>query len=248
MKTKITWLAVTLIALSGIAAAQQKPAPQPKPPEQHQHDQMAGMDMGSSKQAESGAVQSMSHHQHAGPHMHMTDLRATVQGDQARADELVKTLRGAIEKYKDYHVALAEGFQIFLPNFPQPEFHFTNYRYGFLAALAFDPSRPTSLLYRKTARGYELVGAMYTMPRNATEAELNQRVPLSVARWHLHTNLCAPPKGQAARADWTKFGLQGSIATQEACEQAGGQFHPVVFGWMVHVYPFEDSPDKIWAH
>jgi hypothetical protein len=247
MRTNIKWVIAALVALSGIAAAQQKPATPPKPPEQHQHDQMAGMNMGAGKQAESGAVKSMSHHQHAGPHMHMTDLRPAAPGDQARADELVRTLRGAIEKYKDYHVALSEGFQIFLPNFPQPEYHFTNYQYGFLAALTFDPSRPTSLLYRKTADGYELVGAMYTMPRTATEPDLNQRVPLSVARWHLHTNLCVPPKDQVARADWTKFGLLGSIATREACEQAGGQFHPVVFGWMVHIYPFEDSPDKIWA-
>jgi hypothetical protein len=61
-------------------------------------------------------------------------------------------------------------------------------------------------------------------------------------------NLCMPPRGQSARADWTKFGLQGSIATAEACSEAGGRFLPVIFGWMVHVYPFEDSPDKIWHH
>jgi len=27
----------------------------------------------------------------------------------------------------------------------------------------------------------------------------------------------------------------------------GGKFHPVIFGWMVHVYPYKDSTDKIFA-
>jgi hypothetical protein len=48
--------------------------------------------------------------------------------------------------------------------------------------------------------------------------------------------------------DWTRFGLRGSISTQEACDAAGGRFRPVIFGWMVHVYPFEDSLDKMFAH
>ena len=39
----------------------------------------------------------------------------------------------------------------------------------------------------------------------------------------------------------------GSVSTEEACEAAGGRFHPVVFGWMVHAYPYEDSLDKIFA-
>ena len=88
---------------------------------------------------------------------------------------------------------------------------------------------------------------MYTMPKRASEDQLNARLPLSVATWHLHTNLCMPPREQRRTADWTRFGLRGSIATQEACDAAGGRFHPVIFGWMVHVYPYEDSVDKIFA-
>jgi hypothetical protein len=86
---------------------------------------------------------------------------------------------------------------------------------------------------------------MYTMPRRATEDQLNERIPLSIAMWHLHTNLCVPRLG--TKWDMTKFGLNGSIATQEACDAAGGRFHPVVLGWMTHVYPYEDSMDKIFA-
>lgn len=197
---------------------------------------------------EEAAVHDMAHMHHGDtPHMHMTSSRPQTAEDQKRAQEIVAQLKPAIEKYRDYHVALNEGFKIFRPNVPQKEYHFTNYTNGFLEAFTFDPARPTSLLYRETATGYELVGAMYTVPRRATEEQLNERVPLSVATWHLHTNLCMPPKGQMKTADWSKFGLRGSIATQEACDAAGGTFHPVIFGWMVHVYPYEDSMDKIFA-
>jgi hypothetical protein len=180
-------------------------------------------------------------------HMTMTAMRPRNPADLQRANEIVTQLRAGIDKYKDYHVALEDGFRIFLPNVPQPEYHFTSYRNGFLQGFHFDPSRPTSLLYKKTPTGYELVGAMYTMPQRTTEDQLNARVPLSVAMWHLHTNLCMPPRTELWNADWKKFGLHGSIASKDACDAAGGRFSPVIFGWMVHVYPYEDSLDKIFA-
>jgi hypothetical protein len=232
----------------------QTPEPPQQPPAQSQQQQqsmdssMPGMDMDDAKANEAHAVHDMTPGQHAHrAHMHMTAPRPQTAEDAARAKEVVDQLRAGIERYKDYHVALAEGYKIFLPNLKQPEYHFTNYMNGFLEAFTFEPSRPTSLLYKKTSTGYELVGAMYTMPKRATEDQLNERVPLSVARWHLHTNLCMPPANHRRNADWTKFGLRGSIATQEACDAAAGRFHPVLFGWMVHVYPFEGSPDKIFA-
>jgi hypothetical protein len=221
---------------------------------------MPGMDMGHNadkpekasekdQSAEGGAMNAMSHmhHHQMGPHMYMTALRPASPQDWAKADTIVEQLRPAIEKYKDYHVALADGFRIFMPNLPQSEYHFTNYQNGFLETFTFDPTRPTSLLYKKTKTGYDLIGAMYTMPKRVSEDQLNARVPLSVAQWHLHTKLCMPPREQRGHADLTKFGLQGSIITKEACTEAGGNFYPVIFGWMVHVYPFEDSREKIWG-
>jgi hypothetical protein len=56
-----------------------------------------------------------------------------------------------------------------------------------------------------------------------------------------------PQEAQFSNADWSKFGLQGAIATPQACDAAGGRFQPVIFGWMVHVYPYEDSLDKVFA-
>jgi hypothetical protein len=212
------------------------------------HAGMPGMDMDDAKASEHGAMQDMAGMHHGdSAHMHMTAMRPANAADQQRANEIAEKLKAGMEKYQDYHVALNEGFKIFMPNVPQKEYHFTSYTTGFLEAFTFDPARPTSLLYRKTASGYELVGAMYTMPKRATEEQLNERVPLSVATWHLHTNLCMPQKVAMRGADWNKFGLRGSIATQDACDAAGGRFSSVVFGWMVHVYPYESSPEKVFA-
>lgn len=205
---------------------------------------MPGMSHGQMSADQMANEQMIPGHQHMGPHMHMTAARPATPEDWARADQVASELRDAIEKYKDYRAALADGFRIFMPNVPQAMYHFTSEKNGFLEAFTFDPGRPTSLLYKKTASGYELIGAMYTMPLRATESEMNERIPLSVAQWHLHTNLCIPKIGQ--RLDMTRFGLTGSITTKEACTAAGGTFFPTIFGWMVHVYPFESSREKIW--
>jgi len=241
------------VLLAAIPAHKSQPAQtsgaQESQSTQNNANAMPGMDMNDDHSAEAAAVHDMTSGAHDAHnlHMYMTASRPETPGDVQRATEIVTQLRSGIEKYKDYHVALDEGFKIFMPDIPQPEYHFTSYKNGFLGVLNFDPSRPTSLLYKKTSSGYELVGAMYTMPKRATEEQLNARVPLSIASWHLHTNLCLPPREQMRLADFTKFGLAGSIATQDACDAAGGRFQPSIFGWMVHVYPYEDALDKIFA-
>jgi hypothetical protein len=261
-------LAVVPLALGGAAInpaaqqkQQQKPAGDSGPNQDKSGQDMSGMDHdmpgmkmgqgmeGKDNQAENGAVSAMSHRHHhqMGPHMYMTALRLSTPQDWAKADAIAQQLRESIEQYKDYHVALADGFRIFMPNLPQQEYHFTSYQNAFVESFTFDPARPTSLLYKKTKTGYDLIGAMYTMPKRVTEDQLNARVPLSVAQWHLHTKLCMPPKDQRAHADWTRFGFQGSITAKEACSEAGGIYYPVIFGWMVHVYPFEESREKIWG-
>jgi hypothetical protein len=182
-------------------------------------------------------------------HMRMSAPRAAKPGDAERAATVVAAAKAAMEPYRDYHKALADGFRIFLPNIRQPQYHFTKYANGRLAHTSFDPSKPTSLLYRKTADGgYELVGAMYTDRVDASEDELDTRIPLSVARWHQHVNFCKAPPGQFAAyfGPDAKFGLLGSIDTPADCAQAGGTFIPHVLGWMVHVYPYEADPAQVW--
>jgi hypothetical protein len=187
---------------------------------------------------------------HMSGHMYMTTLAPMKDGDRQKADALVEGAKTAMAPYHDYRKALSDGYEIFLPNIPQPQYHFTKYEFGREARSHFDPLKPTSLLYTKTADGgYKLVGAMYTDRVDAAEGELNDRIPLSIARWHQHINFCKAPAGQKAAyfGSDAKFGLRGSITTKEACEAAGGEFYPHVFGWMVHVYPYETNPKKIWS-
>ena len=199
--------------------------------------------------AQDAIVGSMSgHHMHsATPHLRLSPQRPVRPGDRQRADAIVTSLRVALGRYRDYRVAERNGYEIFHPEIPQAIFHFTNYWKGFSETFRFTADQPTSLLYARSADGYALVGAMYTAPADATEIDLDARVPLSVARWHAHINICLPRRGDAASADWKKFGPEGSITTAEACTAARGRFFPQLFGWMVHVYPFEKTLDKIWA-
>jgi hypothetical protein len=227
------------------SAQQQAPASMPGMNMDH-----PGNVQSATAEAQKGADMAMSgHDMEMSGHMFMTDLRKANAGDQARAAEIVAQLKPAIEKYKDYKVALAEGFKIFAPDVPQPHYHFTNYDYAREAFFKFDAAHPTSLLYTKTGDGYVLEGAMYTAPKRFTEDELNERVPLSVARWHEHVNLCFPPKGTPiTAANMGEFGFLGSITTESACQQASGRWFPQIFNWMVHVYPYETDPAKVWAH
>ena len=85
---------------------------------------------------------------------------------------------------------------------------------------------------------------MFTDSTSANEDELNQRIPLSIARWHEHTNFCAAPanKVREYHGERPKFGMFGSIHTTADCKAAGGiAFYPVIFSWMIHVFPYEGT-------
>ena len=191
------------------------------------------------------------HDMDMGAHMFMTDLRPANAADEKRADEIARRLCvPRSQKYKDYRVALADGFQIFLPNVPQKIYHFTNYGAAFEARYQFDPARPTSLLYKKTADGYELVGAMYTAPRRRDVRRLErtraaQRRALAQAR-----ELLLGAEGRSVPAGGSeriRIPRKHRHAKTPANRPAATGI-PQIFGWMVHVYPYETDPAKIWAH
>jgi hypothetical protein len=253
---------LTLVAFSVLASVawgqQAQNSAQPAQPSMPGMD-MPGMKMPAAADKDAGstdndseavhAMHSMEGHMDMGPHMKMTALRPAKANDGNRAQEVVDAARKVSEKYTDYRTALADGYQIFHAEVPQKMYHFTNYGYAREAFLRFNPEHPTSLLYEKHGDDYKLIGVMYTAPKRYDEDELDQRIPLSVAQWHEHVNFCAPPADQkkAMMVEHPQFGLRGSITTQEACDAAGGTFHPVIFNWMVHVYPFEKDQARIWS-
>jgi hypothetical protein len=150
-------------------------------------------------------------------------------------------MRSGVEEYHDYRKAIEDGYRIFLPNVPMKVYHFTNYRRAIWEGRSFDARKPSSLLYERPPDGeYTLVGAMYVARKDATPDELHSRVPLSLAQWHAHVNICVPSRRERARWRETvhgqmKFGPAGAISTRAECEREDARFIPQLFGWMVHV-------------
>jgi hypothetical protein len=186
------------------------------------------------------------------PHMGMTKLRPPQPGDQARADAILAAAKKAAERYRDYRKAEADGYTIFMPDQHQNVYHFIRESSNLGDRTRFDPDQPPALLYTKIegpSSGYTLIGVMYMARYGATDEELNARIPLSIAQWHVHLNMCVPPQPEGR--NWLMgdptFGLNGSITTAEACNAAGGYFKPHLSGWMVHVYPFEPDRAKVWG-
>jgi hypothetical protein len=181
-------------------------------------------------------------------HMRLTPLRSPAPGDSARAAEVLAVMRRELEKYREVHAAEADGFRQFLPGAGAPIQHYTKFRWALQSRNGLDPARPTSLLYQRGADGaLTLVGAMFTAPPQTSDAELDARLPLSLARWHQHVNWCIPPLADARRR-WSEtkngqpvFGPKSPIATAEACEAVGGRFQPRLFGWMLHVMAFSEG-------
>lgn len=186
-------------------------------------------------------------------HMAYSSVRPLTASDSIRAMRVVSDLRQAIAKYQDVRVAEADGYRMFAPRIKnQPQYHFTKNWNAIRNQFGFDPARPTSLLYKKDAEGrFHLIGAMYTASKRASEEDLNERIPLSVARWHRHINWCMPPRSHPEM--WSRtmkgrpvFGPLG-VATEGECREAGGRFIPQVFGWMVHANVFAGNDLKsIW--
>ena len=183
-------------------------------------------------------------------HMYMTPLREKRHGDEEKAKAVVASLKSAIDRYKDYRKALANGYVIANPKLKQPQYHFMNKVNTFLSDLHFDPTKPTALLYRRTPmQEYKLEGAMYTANPDASEDELNERIPLSVVRWHKHINVCWAPEDRVKdyKSDHPKFGMFGSINTPEACAAERGAFNPSLFTWMIHVFPYETEFKEVFS-
>ena len=98
------------------------------------------------------------HQPHMGPHMKWTTLRPVGPGDPERADRIVQTLRQALDKYKDYHVALDEGFIPMHPERKPRHYHFANKERRHLARIHFDGPNPPHSCIRKPATGMNLKG------------------------------------------------------------------------------------------
>ncbi|MEO8138804.1 MAG: hypothetical protein ABI742_04105 [Gemmatimonadota bacterium] len=239
MRTTPAALAVALFAL---LASSRTPA---QTPAGHDHGLAgASMDMGMGD-----STLSMKH-------MRMTPSWPVQPGDSARADSVVRVARVALAQYADVSVAEQDGYRMFAPKVKQRVYHYTRRKNALKARMTFDPTAPSSLLYAPLPDGkVRLIGAMYTASPDMSLDDLNRRIPLSIAQWHQHTSLCLPPGSGLVRGGDElalgnrdpRFGVRGSISTEEECNAAGGEFHRRMFGWMVHVNLFGDDA-HLWEH
>ena len=178
-----------------------------------------------------------SRHMNMGPHMKMTPYQPITASDITRMKAVVQNAHACFDKYQDYHLALQNGYRIFAPNIPQDIYHFANIQSFAEAQTTFDLAHPSSLLYKKIADGYQFVGVMYSAPANVIPEQLNQRIPISIAPWHLHVNFCLPAGDTEQTLFHTNslFGLAGTISTRAECSKVGGTFYSSMYGWMAHI-------------
>ncbi len=176
-------------------------------------------------------------HMNMGPHMKMTPYQPITTPDIIRMKAIVQNAHVCFDRYQDYHLALQDGYRIFAPNVPQDIYHFANVESFAEAQTTFDLAHPSALLYKKVADVYQFVGVMYSAPANVTPEQLNQRIPISIAPWHLHVNFCLPAGDteQTLFKANSLFGLTGTISTQAQCTKVGGSFYSSMYGWMVHI-------------
>jgi hypothetical protein len=186
-----------------------------------------------------------------GNHMQMSFKGKPQTGDEQRAREIATAASRVLARYADVNTALRDGYKPFAPSGKMgEEVHYTNHRLARLEQKHIDYERPGSILYKRTPQGMQAVGVMYTAPQDSTPDELNAIAPLSVATWHRHVDFCGWPSNlpRAERfGPQAQFGPQGSLHTEDACQQAGGLWIPVVFGWMTHLYPNAKPPQEVWA-
>jgi len=145
-----------------------------------------------------------------------------------------------MEKYRDYQSRSTRAFGFsFL--FSATEYHFTSFRNGLSAVGHFDPTQPTSLLYRKTST-LRTRCAMYNAKR-ATEEQTEPTRPLS-ERCGTCTQIFACRQRTRRKQPMDEVRTAGFISRKMAATAAAASFHASVFGWMVHVYPYEDAVDN----
>ena len=174
-------------------------------------------------------------------HMQMTLKAEAAPGDAERANDILKAAAAVLVQYSDVKKAVHDGYKPFFPSGKiGEEIHYTNYRYRRLEQQHIDYTRPSSILYKRTADGLKAIGVMYTAPTDSTPQQLDAIAPLSVATWHRHVDFCGGPKSLPKNEQFgpnARFGPQGSIHTEEDCNAAHGLWIPVVLEWMTHVYP-----------
>ena len=182
-------------------------------------------------------------------HMELTPSRRRRMTTASAPRASPAELKRAIAKYADTAAAVADGYKMFLPNVKkQKVYHFTNNRRAFRRPSASTPTKPTSLLYSRGAGRQAR-----SRRRDVHDAEEREARPPERPRSTQHRALAQARelvraeerrRSALARAQETAqpvFGPESPIATKAECDAVSGDFHPSLFGWMIHANVYEGS-------
>jgi hypothetical protein len=168
-------------------------------------------------------------------HDHGLDVPVSYS-DLIRAAALLEKARRATEKYKDVHLAAADGYQAIGPDLPRMGIHYIGSKGG----AGFDVEQPPILLYENdpsVAGGYQLFGVRSLL--SAVEGPDGQPqdapFPQALAPWHRHAN-------NGVLADRSVR----SHLSDNQCSAQGGHF-PAKSQWMVDAWIWKDSSTGVFA-
>ncbi|HEY8259379.1 MAG TPA: hypothetical protein VIG08_17100 [Gemmatimonadales bacterium] len=164
-------------------------------------------------------------------HMAFTEARPGTPEDSARALAMVEKLRDAIAPYQTLEEAEKAGYRVRRDTDMVKGarlLHAGKWPKRLGQVQKFDPTAPQALLYRRGTDGeFHLAGGMFVAAPSATLDDLDAMVPLSVAHWHQHQNICVA-------GNLRSFRIVPRATTEEACTKAGGRFR-AQSRYMVHV-------------
>ena len=144
--------------------------------------------------------------------------------------------RQATAKYKDIHLAEADGYQQLGTEFPGMGIHFVRT----LEVKNFEIENPPILLYHhdpSAPGGYSLVGVGYlwNAPEGPDGQPVNPPFPKSLAHWHRHDNICM------------LAGLDNPHGLNESqCREKGGHFVAQT-QWLVHAWIWQDNSAGVFT-
>ncbi len=180
-----------------------------------------------------------------GPHMQATIHAAERPGDRERASAVLAAAHQVVAQYEDVHVAERAGYKEFAPDSPGMERHFVNPQLSREEGKRLELPHPGALLYDRLPNGgLQIHGVMYTALGNVDAAQLDVRLPRSIAVWHRHVDFCVAAH---SAADDHRFGFDGTIHTEDVCKAARGTWVPLAFGWMTHVFPNAPAGPQQWG-
>lgn len=125
-------------------------------------------------------------------------------GDRDRAGRILDQTRRVIARYKDHRRAVEDGYKPFLAQLRLPEYHFTNYWYGFKANFALRRRAAHVAAVREGGRGLPSHGrdvhrARGRVARGAGPPRASQRG--AVAPAHVVVHAAGGPRHRDAREE-----------------------------------------------